>query len=759
MEPVTLTRRKPAAPVVASASVTIPVGGMHCAACQATVQRVLQTTPGVATATVSLMTADATIAYDPAQVAPDQLVSRIVDVGYHAELRAPGRTAFDEQTAQDEAQDRDYRAVRTKAAVTVAAAVAAMALAMATAMSPVVRWAQLALATLAVGWTGRHFYVGAWKAFRHRTANMDTLIALGTGAAYVYSLVATFWPHLFMSRGIAADVYFEPVVVIIALVLVGNALEGRARRATSSAVRALVGLRARTARVLRGEAERDVPIDEVVRGDLVLVRPGERLPVDGDVTEGESAIDESMLTGEPVPVVKRSGDRVVGGTINRTGALRYRATTVGADSVLAQIVRLMRSAQGARAPIQALADRISAVFVPVVVSIAIATFVTWYLVAESAPVARGLVAAVSVLIIACPCAMGLAVPTAVMVATGRGAQLGVLFKGGDVLQRLADVSVVVLDKTGTITEGRPSVVAVTPVAPMDESRLLELAAAVESMSEHPLASAIVRHAGERPGAGLLPPARSFSSETGGGAAALVSGRAVVIGSAAFVESREISIAPVQAAIVQAAAGARTAVVVAVDGVAAGVIAIADAVKPGAAEAVAAIRALGIDVVLLSGDARATAESVARDVGITRVIAGTLPAGKLAEIERLQAGGRVVAMVGDGINDAPALARADVGIAVGTGTDVAIEAGDVTLMRGDPRAISAALLVSRATMRVMKQNLGWAFAYNVIGIPVAAGVLFPLTGTMLSPMIASAAMALSSVSVITNSLRLRRAGGT
>ena len=730
---------------------------MHCAACQATVQRVLETTPGVATATVSLMTADATVRYDPAQVAPDQLISRIVDLGYRAELRAAGRTAFDEQTAQDEAQAADYRAVRAKAAVTVAAAAIAMVLAMTIEGSPVVRWAQLGLATVAVGWTGRHFFVGAWKAFRHRAANMDTLIAVGTGSAYLYSIVATLWPQLFVSRGIAADVYFEPVVVIIALVLVGNALEGRARRTTSSAVRALVGLRARTARVLRGEVEHDLPIDEVVRGDLVLVRPGERLPVDGNVTEGESAVDESMLTGEPMPVVKRTGDRVVGGTINRTGALRYRATTVGADSMLAQIVRLMRSAQGARAPIQALADRISAVFVPVVVSIAIATFVTWYLVADSAPMARGLVAAVSVLIIACPCAMGLAVPTAVMVATGRGAQLGILFKGGDVLQRLADVSVVVLDKTGTITEGRPSVVSVTPAARMDDRELIGLAASVEVLSEHPLAGAIVRYAREA-GATVVA-ARSFSSEPGGGAAALVGGRAVVVGSAAFVESRGIALAAVHAAIAHTAAEARTAVVVAVDGAAAGVIAIADAVKPGAVEAVAAMRALGVEVVLLTGDARLTAEAVAREVGIDRAIAGTLPAGKVAEVERLQEGGRVVAMVGDGINDAPALARADVGMAVGTGTDIAIEAGDITLMRGDPRAIPAALALARAAMRVMKQNLWWAFAYNVVGIPVAAGVLYPLTGTMLSPMLASAAMALSSVSVITNSLRLRRAGAT
>jgi Cu+-exporting ATPase len=535
-------------------------------------------------------------------------------------------------------------------------------------------------------------------------------------------------------------------------------LEARAKRQTSAALRRLVQLQPRSARVARGGQELDVPVEDVVPGDVVVVRPGERIPVDGELVSGASAVDESMLTGEPLPVSKRPGDRVVGATLNGTGSFRYRATSVGADGVLARIVRLVREAQGSRAPIQRLADRISGIFVPVVLSVSVATFVVWFVAADAAPGVRALVAAVAVLVIACPCAMGLAVPTAVMVATGKGAELGVLVKGGEALERAEAVDTVVLDKTGTVTEGRPAVtevVASNPAA-LDELRLLALAAAVERASEHPLAAAIVAHAAARGAAAL--PVDEFESLTGRGARGAVGGRHVLVGSRALLREAGVDPAPLDDRASSLSARGGTTVFVAVDGVLAGLLSIADPVRRTSREAVARLRRMGLEVVMLTGDARATAEAVAREVGVERVVAGVLPEGKLAEIERLQREGRVVAMVGDGINDAPALARAEVGIAMGSGTDVAVEAADVTLMRPDLRAVADALALSRRTMRTMRQNLFWAFAYNVLGIPIAAGVLYPALGLLLSPVLASAAMAGSSVSVVGNSLRLRRFRG-
>jgi Cu+-exporting ATPase len=525
----------------------------------------------------------------------------------------------------------------------------------------------------------------------------------------------------------------------------------------------------------------DVPVEQVVAGDVVIVRPGERVPVDGEVLSGRSAVDESMLTGESMPVAKQAGDRVIGATINRTGAFRYRATTLGADSLLSQIVRLMRDAQGSRAPIQRLADRISGVFVPVVLSLAVATFVIWFLVADNAPGVRAFAASVAVLIIACPCAMGLAVPTAVMVATGKGAELGVLFKGGEALQRAGDITTVVLDKTGTVTEGRPVVTDVlaapggrfaeaptaavramaavtdTPPSPslaQSVDDLLALVASLETVSEHPLAEAIVQHARARMLA--VQPPDAFSAETGRGAVGVVDGFAVAVGNAMLMAEYAVDVAPLRADVERLASEGKTSMYVAVDGALAGVIAVADPIKATSRDAIARLKAMGLDVVLLTGDQQRTADAIARDAGIDRVVAGVLPDGKVAEIRRLQAAGHIVAMVGDGINDAPALAQADVGMAIGTGTDIAIDAGDVVLMRGDLRSAAQAIDLSRRTMRTMKQNLFWAFVYNVIGIPVAAGVLYPAFGVLLSPILASAAMACSSVSVVTNSLRLRRA---
>jgi len=618
----------------------------------------------------------------------------------------------------------------------------------------VLSFALLAMTAAIMMWSGRTFYARAWTAFRHHAADMNTLIAVGTGAAFLFSLAATVAPSFFVTRGVAADTYYEAVIFIIALVLVGNALETRAKRQTAAALRGLANLQPQTARLERDSGDVDVPIEDVRQGDVVSVRPGERLPVDGEIVAGSSAVDESMLTGESHPVVKAVGDRVIGGTINATGAFRYRATTLGADSVLARIVRLMREAQGTRAPVQRLADRVSAVFVPIVISLAIATFAIWYVAVDTAPAVRAFAAAVAVLVIACPCAMGLAVPTAVMVATGKGAELGVLIKGGEALQRAGSLDTVVLDKTGTVTEGRPTVTDVVSYDPdRTDVELLELAAAVERRSEHPLAAAIVTSAD---GSGsTLGAAESFESYPGRGVTGVANGIAVAAGNPRLMAEWAVDTSAASADVVRLAAESKTIVLVAADGRLAGLIAIADPIKAGSRDAVTALRRMGLDVVLLTGDSDVVARSVARAVGIERVVAGVLPEGKVAEVRRLQEERRVVAMVGDGVNDAPALAQADVGMAIGSGTDVAIEASDVTLVRGDLRGVAQAVALSRRTMRTMKQNLFWAFVYNVVGIPVAAGLLYPIAGILLSPILASVAMALSSVSVVSNSLRLRR----
>jgi Cu+-exporting ATPase len=779
------------APAPAGDRVTIPVSGMTCAACSGRVQRALEKQPGVHSAAVNLMTKDATVRFDPAATSAEALVETIRSTGYDAELPQPDRSAFDEQEAQDQAHDAEFRDLRRKAGVSFAVAALAMLVSMplmapgehahGATVDPFMRWVMgwlspalqsalpwlyqvpravltyglLALTVGVMGWAGRHFYTRAWAAFRHRSADMNTLIAIGTGAAFAYSVAATVAPGFFLARGVQPDVYYEAVVFIIALILMGNALEARAKRQTSAALRALSRLQPPTARVLRGGAEAEVPVEQVRHGDLVIVRPGERLPVDGTVESGGSAVDESMLTGESLPVPKVPGDRVIGGTINRTGAFRYRATTLGAASVLSQIVKLMRDAQGSRAPIQRLADRVSAVFVPVVLQIAIATFVVWFVTADAAPGVRAFAAAVAVLIIACPCAMGLAVPTAVMVSTGKGAEAGVLIKGGEALQRARDVTTVVLDKTGTVTEGRPTVtdLAPAPGASVAEDEVLRLVASLESSSEHPLADAIVRHAADRGMA--LADAEGFDAVTGRGAVGTVDGRRIAVGNALLMRDHGIDPGALREDAERLAAEGKTPVYVGIDGALAGVVAVADPVRATSREAIGRLHRMGLQVVMLTGDNRHTADAVAREAGIDRVVAEVLPEGKVAEIKRLQGEGRVVAMVGDGINDAPALAQADVGIAIGTGTDVAREAADVTLMRGDLTGVASAIELSRRTMRTMKQNLFWAFIYNVVGIPIAAGVLYPALGLLLSPILASAAMAFSSVSVVMNSLRLRR----
>jgi Cu+-exporting ATPase len=767
--------------------VEIPVTGMHCAACQARVQRALEQAPGVSTATVNLMTGSATVAFDPDATSPAALVDTVRGTGYGAELPDPSRSAADEQAVHDAAQEAEFRGLKRKATVALIAGAIAMVISMplmahhtGAAPDPFMAWVTrhvsppieamfpwlyavpasfilgvlLLLTLVTMLWAGRHFYTGAWNSFRHHSASMDTLIAVGTGAAFVYSLVATFTPGLFTSHGLSPDVYYEAVIIIIALILVGNALEARAKHRTASALRGLAALQPGTARVLRDGAELDIPIASVIHGDTVVVRPGERIPVDGEVISGNSAVDESMLTGESMPVEKSAGSAVIGGTVNRTGSFRLRATTLGKDSMLARIVTLMREAQGSRAPIQRLADRISAVFVPTVISIAIGTFVVWYLASGDGGVVRAFAAAVAVLIIACPCAMGLAVPTAVMVATGRGAERGVLIKGGEALERAGAVDIVVLDKTGTVTEGRPAVTDIVSVNGFTETEILQLAAAVERSSEHPLADAVVEAARMRKVE--FTEAEAFSSITGRGVQGTIGGRVVLAGTARLLTEKGVDVAPLDPERARLSDAGRTVVLVAVDGAAAGMLAITDPIKESSRSALASLREMGLDLVLLTGDNQQTGTAIAEAVGIQRVVANVLPEGKVAEIRRLQAEGHVVAMAGDGINDAPALAQADIGIAMGTGTDIAMDAGDVTLMRGDLRGVADAIRLSRRTMRTMKQNLFWAFIYNVVGIPVAAGVLYPAFGILLSPVIASAAMAMSSVSVVTNSLRLRRA---
>jgi Cu+-exporting ATPase len=723
------------------------------------VQRALSREPGVLDAAVNLMTESAAITFDPSVTTPTALVGAIQRTGYEAALPTPDRDAFAEQEARDRAQAQEYAVVKRKAIVSGIIGAVAMAVSMpmmgARSHPGALSWAMLAVTVFVMAWAGRRFYVRGWAALRRRSPDMNTLIAIGTGAAFLYSAIATVAPQLFVRHGVAPDVYYEAVIIIIALILTGNTLEARAKRSTASALRALASLQPRSARVEQAGRDLDVPIEQVRSGDVVLVRPGERIPVDGEIVSGESAVDESMLTGEWMAVPKRAGDRVTGGTINSSGAFRLRATTVGADSVLARIVRVMRDAQASRAPVQALADRISAIFVPTVLAISAATFIVWLLVGGEATLAQALAASVSVLIIACPCAMGLAVPTAVMVATGRGAQMGVLIKGGEALQRAGEVTLVALDKTGTVTEGRPTVTDVILVSngPVrDEADLLRYAASLESASEHPLAEAIVKHATERGVA--IEPSTGFEALPGRGARATAAGRSVALGNEPFMRELGVDTAPLAAQLRRVAEDAKTPVLVAVDGVVAGLLAITDPLRPTAVEAVRSLRARGIEVVLITGDHEQTARAIAREAGIERVVAGVSPEGKVAEVQRLRASGHVVAMVGDGINDAPALATADVGIAMGTGTDVAIEAADVALMRGDPRGIVAAIDLSRRTMRTMRQNLFWAFVYNVIGIPIAAGVLYPAFGLLLNPVFASAAMAFSSVSVVTNSLRLR-----
>lgn len=721
-------------------TVTLDVEGMSCAACQVHVERALKETTGVTDATVNLMSHKARVLYQPSVASLATLVEAVREAGYDASLPAPDAAA----TTPKENPERE---LRLRAFAAIAGGVVVMLLSMHMIPDgnlPEIQQRLLMLAVTLAGmiWAGRAIYQRAWQATIHRTTNMNTLVALGTGAAFVYSLAATFVPGFFTQHGLAPDVYYDSVLLILGFLLLGNWLDARAKRRTLDALHEFAKLQPQTARILRNGIETEIPTAALLPGETVIVRPGERIPVDGIVLTGTTSIDESMITGESVPVPRSAGDRVIGGSLNYEGAIEYQATSIGHDSVLGQMLRLMEEAQGSKAPIQQLADKVSAVFVPVVLALAAITFAIWAIAAHNP--SRAFAVAVAVLVIACPCAMGLAVPAALTVAIGRAAQLGILFKGGESVERLARVNTVVLDKTGTLTEGKPSITHLH-VEGIGEDELLILAAAIEQRSEHPLSHAVVNAANARSLA--IPAAEDIRAIPGKGVTGRVGAQQVAAGNAALLNDLGI----VTPAAEQPGA---TLLHIAIDNRYAGWLAAEDTLRPGAADAIARLKALGLEIAMLTGDSLTAAQPIAQAAGIVRVHAGLLPEEKLAAIRRMQTEGRSVAMAGDGINDAAALAQADAGLAMGTGTDLAREAGDAILLRGEPAQMVAAILLARQTLRLMRQNLGWAVGYNLLGIPLAAGVLYPFTGWLLSPAVAAAAMALSSVSVLANSLRLK-----
>ncbi len=843
---------------MARARIILPIEGMSCASCAATVQETLANVTGVATATVNFATAKAAVDYEDVQTDVAALITTVRSAGYNcgqasvtfpvAELHyapsvaplerqlsqvrgvvravanqatetvtveyVPGTTTTQELeqaveragfriaapiAAEDPlererlARAREIRTLSGKFALAALVAVVAMAgsmLLMADRPGATFKqfdllgrllmplalrlrdfvapryvldpsWVRIGLAVLTlpvVLWSGQQFYRGTWSGLKHRTADMNTLIGVGTGAAFLYSLAATFVPTAFTGAGLAADVYYEAVAAIIALILLGRLLEARAKGRTSEAIRRLAGLGAKQAHVVRDGKETDVQVEAIVPGDMVIVKPGEKIPVDGVVTEGASVVDEAMITGEPAGVPKRIGDEVIGGTINTTGSITFRATRVGKDAALGQIVQLVEEAQATKAPVQRLADRVAGVFVPIVIALAIAAFVIWFDLGPSPAAIFATVAFVTVLIIACPCALGLATPTAILVGTGKAAEQGILIRSGEALERLSGVRTVLLDKTGTITEGHPAVTHIvtakkpdgTPISPAE---VLKWAASVEQRSEHPLAQAILKAAKEKQVETLA--VDKFAAMEGRGVRGTVDRRIIEVISVRHARERSLEFGTLGQDADRLAAQGRSPVIVVVNNTVYAVIAISDPVKPTSKEAVARLKRMGLAVRMVSGDSEKGAAAVAKEVGIDDILPEVLPSQKADLVKKLQREGKHVAMVGDGINDAPALAQADVGIAIGTGTDIAMEASDITLIRGDLRAVVTAILLSRRTMRTIRQNLFWAFLYNVLGIPVAAGVLYPVSGVLLSPVVASAAMAWSSLSVVLNSLRLRR----
>lgn len=743
-------------------TLTLKLRGMSCASCAKSIERAIREVPGVVESNVNFGIEQATITYNPKQTNLEKIQEAVTSAGYGSDLLEDEEMMSGEKDAEKDARLAQLRSLQRK--VIVGAIISIVLLfgslpAMTGLNVPLIPswlhnpWFQLVMTAPVQFWCGKSFYQAAWKALKRHAATMDTLIALGTSAAYFYSLFATIFPSFLTNQGLAPDVYYETAAVVITLILLGKLLENRAKGQTSEAIRKLIGLQARDARVIRNGKEMDIPIQQVRLGDIVLVRPGEKIPVDGEVIAGDSTVDEAMVTGESVPVKKQPGDEVIGATINKTGSFKFRVTRVGKDTFLAQIVKLVQQAQGSKAPIQKLADRVTGWFVPVVIAIAIATFVIWFNVMGNVTLA--LTTTVGVLIIACPCALGLATPTSVMVGTGKGAENGILIKGADSLELAHKIQTIVLDKTGTLTEGKPTVtdfLTVNGTANKNELKLLRLAASVERNSEHPLAEAVVRYAQAQEVS--LTEVDKFQAIAGSGVQGIVTDRLVQIGTGRWMRELAIDTSALEARRTDLESGGKTAVWLAVDGEMQGLMGIADALKADSVEAVRALKKLRLEVVMLTGDNRPTAEAIAREVGITRVFAEVRPEQKAAQIQALQAEGKIVAMVGDGINDAPALAQANVGIAIGTGTDVAIAASDITLISGNLQGIVTAIQLSRATMQNIRQNLFFAFIYNVAGIPIAAGILFPLFGWLLSPIVAGGAMAFSSVSVVTNALRLR-----
>jgi Cu+-exporting ATPase len=744
---------------------TLGVTGMSCASCVGRVEKALARVSGVTDVNVNLATERATVSYLPEEASDRDFESAVEDAGYGV--------VWDEgEEAAEDAGASEYRKLKANflgaLALTVLILIGSLPHMLGFGSPVPVGWLNvglLALATPVQFWAGWRFYAGAWGAAKHLQANMNTLVVLGTSAAYLYSAVATFAPELFAGR---AGVYFDTAAVIITLILLGRLLEARAKGRTNDAIKKLAGLQAKTARVVRGDEELDIPVEDVTPGEVVVVRPGEKVPVDGQVVSGESAIDESMITGESIPVTKREGDEVIGATINSSGSFRFEATKIGRDTALSQIIKMVEEAQGSKAPIQRLADRISGVFVPIVIAAAALTFLVWLFFGPAPALTFAILNMVAVLIIACPCALGLATPTSIMVGTGKGAESGILIKGGEALEGAHSLDTIVLDKTGTLTRGEPELTDVLVTDGLQEDELLGLVAAAERGSEHPLGEAVV--AGARSRGLTLAEAESFEAVSGGGIRATISGRELLVGNARFLSEAGISEDGLAPRAERLSEAGKTPMFVAVDGRPAGLVAVADTVKEESREAVESLHGMGLEVAMMTGDNRRTAEAIASELGIDRVLAEVRPEDKAEEVKRLQSEGKRVGMVGDGVNDAPALAQADVGIAIGTGADVAMEAGDLTLISGDVRGVGRAVSLSKATMRNIRQNLFWAFAYNVSLIPVAAGILYPFFsgGTVpevlspvlgeygfLNPMLAAAAMALSSVTVLSNALRLRR----
>lgn len=738
--------------------VTLPIGGMSCAACVRRVQQALSRVDGVLEAEVNFATERASVSFVPGKASVSDLVRAVEQAGYKV-IEAPEGDLLDQER---EGRERAFLELRRKFAVGVGLLVPMLMLCYWEPLGlgdllPLKRqsnfFIQLLFQTPIQFWVGWQFYRGAWSAARHRTTDMNTLIAVGTSAAYLYSVLATFLPSLFSAQGLMPEVYFDTAGAIIVIILLGRILEARARGRTSEAIERLLGLQPRTARVLRDGGEVELAVEQLRPGDIVLVRPGERVPVDGVLLDGSSAVDESMITGESLPVEKGPGDEVVGATLNRTGAFTFRATRVGRDTVLAQIVRMVEEAQGSKPPIARLADRIASRFVPAVMAAAAITFLIWWGMGPEPRLTYALLNFVAVMIIACPCALGLATPTSIMVGTGRGAELGILIRSGEALEDAHRLDTIVLDKTGTLTRGEPSLTDLVPAPGWRLEELLLIAASVERRSEHPLAQAVVRKA---QGEGLgLKDLEAFEALPGHGIWARLEGKEVLMGNEDLLRGRGVELA--QALSDEAwrlGNEGKTVIFLAMGGEVAGLLGMADTPKDESREAVETLKSMGLKVVMMTGDNPRTAQAVARQVGIEEVLSQVLPQDKAQEVRRLQAEGKKIGMVGDGINDAPALAQADVGIAIGTGTDVAIESGDLILMKGDLRGVATAIALSRATIRNIRQNFFWAFAYNIILIPVAAGVLFPFFGILLSPIFAAVAMGLSSVTVVSNALRLR-----